>query len=92
VRVAARRISKTDIKVVVPQGYAFDRTVTRRGFSALSTHLRIPFFQKIFLQKNFCTVGQFAGVRLKASGMAITGTGGRTKEMIEVWKLIKSLR
>jgi hypothetical protein len=31
-----------------------------------------------------------AAARLKASGMAITGA--RTKEMIEIWKLIKSLR
>jgi hypothetical protein len=51
------------LKVVVPGPHAFDRTVTRRGFSALSTHLRIPFFQKIFFQKNFCTAGQSAGVR-----------------------------
>jgi hypothetical protein len=36
--------------------------------------LRIPFFQKIFFQKKFCTVDQSVGVRLKASGMAITGT------------------
>jgi hypothetical protein len=33
-----------------------------------------------------------AAVRLKASGMANYRQGGRTKEMIEVWKLIKSLR
>jgi hypothetical protein len=37
-------------------------------------------FSKKFFSKNFCTVGQFAGVRLKASGMAITGTAvGRRK-------------
>jgi hypothetical protein len=45
-----------------------------------------------------CEVGRcaectaLAAGRLKASGMAITGTVAETKEMIGVWKLIKSLR
>jgi hypothetical protein len=44
---------KTALKVVVPTPMPLSGSGSCSPISALSTHLRIPFFQKIFFQKIF---------------------------------------
>jgi hypothetical protein len=57
----------------------------------LSTHLRIPFFQKIFFKK-FLYGWSVCGGAPEGKRNGNYRHGGKTKEMIEVWQLIKSLR
>jgi hypothetical protein len=76
---AARRIFKTDIKVVVGPGRPSIEPLPAVDFRPCRRICESRFSKKFF-SKNFCTVGQSAGVRLKASGMAITGTAARRRK------------
>jgi hypothetical protein len=88
---AARRIFKTDIKVVVGSGRPSIEPLPAVDFRPCRRICESRFSKKFF-SKNFCTVGQSAGGAPEGKRNGNYRHGGKTKEMIEVWQLIKSLR
>jgi hypothetical protein len=70
-----------------PRPHAFVKVAVLGGDFGLVDAFVNPVFPK-----DFCNGWSVCGVRLKASGMAITGTVPEPRQLSSLWRVIKSLR